>query len=44
MKTKEETWRELELGFYNYICEVCLKPYKWEGQFEDIGVSFETVS
>ncbi len=38
-KTKEETWRELELGFYKYICEVCLKPYKWEGQFEDVKVS-----
>ena len=38
-KTKDETWRKLEIGHYNYIVDKCLKDYKWEGQFEDIGVS-----
>ena len=38
-KTKDETWHKLEVGHYNYIIEKCLKDYKWEGQFEDTGVS-----
>ena len=37
--TGNEVWHELEIGHYKYISEVCLKTYKWEGQFEDIKVS-----
>lgn len=38
-KTGNEAWHELEVGHYNYISEVCLKTYNWEGQFEDVKVS-----
>lgn len=38
-KTQDEAWKKLELGCYKYITEVCLKTYKWEGQFEDVAVS-----
>lgn len=37
--TGNDVWHELEIGHYKYIAEVCLKTYKWEGQFEDVKVS-----
>lgn len=37
--TNDACWHELEEAHYNYICEACLKTYKWEGQFEDVKVS-----
>lgn len=39
-RTKDETWRKLEMDNYRYITDKCLKEYKWEGQFEDTPVSF----
>lgn len=38
-KTGDESWHELEKGHFKYISDVCLKTYKWEGQFEDVKVS-----
>ena len=38
-RTGDPVWHELELGCYNYLIENCLKPYNWEGQFEDSAVS-----
>lgn len=38
-QTNDEKWHELEKRHYRYIVDKCLKEYKWEGQFEDIGVS-----
>ena len=38
-RTGDAAWRELELGHYQYISDVCLKTYSWEGQFEDVKIS-----
>lgn len=38
-KTQNPTWRELEIGCYQYISKISLKTYLWEGQFEDVKVS-----
>lgn len=38
-RTNNEEWKDLETGHYRYIVDKCLKEYKWEGQFEDIGVT-----
>lgn len=37
--TGDEAWHKLEIGHFNYITEICLKTYNWEGQFEDVKVS-----
>ena len=37
--TNNEGWHTLEIGHYRYIVDKCMKEYKWEGQFEDIGVT-----
>lgn len=34
-RTGEPVWQELAEGCYTYMVEHCLKPYNWEGQFED---------
>ena len=37
--TGDECWSEIADKHYHYISELCLKDYKWEGQFEDVPVS-----
>ncbi len=38
-KTGNKEWYKLEKGHFDYITNVCLKSYNWEGQFEDVKVS-----
>ena len=38
-RTNEEIWHTLEQGMHDYLVEKCLKPYNWEGQFEDSDLS-----
>ena len=38
-RTGEESWRQMAEDYYRYVCDVCLKNYNWEGQFEDVAVS-----
>ena len=37
--TGDEAWHTLERGHVQYIADICLKNYHWEGQFEDVKVS-----
>ena len=38
-RTGDKEIHTLERNYYNYITDICLKDYKWEGQFEDIKLS-----